>query len=342
MAHLETNDTEADEQSIFFRNFSQFISTQLPVLIQQNQATQHQLNQILQSRQEENFLGAPRSRTNQEFLMESLSNAITEFSYDVESNCTFENWFNRYRDLFTSDARNLDDAAKIRLLLRKLDTSAHTKYINLILPNAPCQFSFAETVIKLTEIFGRHQSLFNIRYKCLQNSKAESTDIFTYGGNVNKICEEFKLAQLTIEQFKCLIFVMGLKSSSELDIRTKLLSKLDSEHASITLNQLITEFERIRMIKIDSNLIQSKESDFSILVNKVEGNTDPESTDSESSESNDDQSDPSDDSCKRCGGHHSKRNCPAFNETCSFCGIKGHRFQFCFKKKAAHLQNQTK
>lgn len=94
-------------------------------------------------------------------------------------------------------------------------------------------------------------------------------DIYSYGGIVNKFCENSKLRDVSIEQFKCLVFVMGLKSHGDLDVRTKLLSKLDSEHTSITLNKLITEFERIKTLKNDSNLIQSKSTDTSILINKV-------------------------------------------------------------------------
>lgn len=180
MSDDEGNNTTQGEPE-FFRNFAQFISHQLPQLIQMNLATQQQLNQIIQTNQNEPILGAPRSKTNPEYIMESLSKAITEFSYDIESNSTFENWFNRYKDLFATDAAILDDAAKIRLLLRKLDTPAHTRYINLILPKEPSNFTFEETITKLKEIFGRHESLFNIRYKCLQNTKNESTDIFTYG-----------------------------------------------------------------------------------------------------------------------------------------------------------------
>lgn len=210
-------------QEDFFRSFMVFVQDQLPALIEQNQ-------RLIQNQSTPDNVSAPRTRTNQEFIMESLSNAITEFSYDVETNNTFENWYNRYADLFTVDARNLDDAAKIRLLLRKLDTSAHSKYVNLILPKKPHDFSFDATLIELKKIFGKHESIFNIRFKCLQTAKTEDLDVFTYGGLVNKVCEDFKLAELSIDQFKCLIFVMGLKNQSNLDIRLKLLSKLDSDH----------------------------------------------------------------------------------------------------------------
>lgn len=71
-------------------------------------------------------------------------------------------------------------------------------------------------------------------------------DIVTYQTTVNKTCEEFKLSQLSNNQFKCLIFIMGLQSKSDLEIRTKLLAKLDSHHAAITLQQLADECERLQ------------------------------------------------------------------------------------------------
>lgn len=136
----------------------------------QNQLTQTALLQFIQSSQpNEDLVSAPpRMRTDTEFLIEALSSSITEFSYDPESNSTFENWYRRYADLFTQDAQNLDDQAKVRLLLRKLDTSAHFKYTNYILPKISSDFTFNETLIKLKKIFDRRQSLFSLRYKCFQ------------------------------------------------------------------------------------------------------------------------------------------------------------------------------
>lgn len=58
---------------------------------------------------------------NQEKVLEYLSTNISEFVYDPENGITFEKWFAWYSDLFDNDARNFDNAAKVSLLLRKLD-----------------------------------------------------------------------------------------------------------------------------------------------------------------------------------------------------------------------------
>ena len=67
---------------------------------------------------------------------------ITEFTFDPENRGTFRKWFRRDEDLFDSDAKDLEDVAKIRLLLRKLDAQAHNKYTNYILPKLLKELSF--------------------------------------------------------------------------------------------------------------------------------------------------------------------------------------------------------
>lgn len=147
----------------------------------------------------------------------------------------------RYEDLFIVDAAKLDDAAKVRLMLRNLSPMVHSKYTNYILPKHARDFSFKKTVEKLTTLFGLHTSQFNIRYNCMQITKDSATDFITYAGIVNRQCELFKLNDLTLDQFKCLIFVMGLKSTTEYDMRTKMLNKLESEGDKVTLDLLSTE-----------------------------------------------------------------------------------------------------
>lgn len=71
----------------------------------------------------------------------------------------------RFEDVFVVDGVNLDDAAKVRLLLRKLDSQSHSKYINSILPKKPSDNHFEETVKILKRVFGEPESLFSVRYE---------------------------------------------------------------------------------------------------------------------------------------------------------------------------------
>ena len=120
-------------------------------LLQQLKDQQHQDHLAMQ--QLMNNFAPYRSETtnkgeNAEVLIEALAANITEFHHD-EHNLTFDMWYSRYEDLFSVDAVKLVDAAKVRLLLRKLKPMVHSKYINYILPKHARAFLFKETVEKL-------------------------------------------------------------------------------------------------------------------------------------------------------------------------------------------------
>ncbi|XP_055585498.1 uncharacterized protein K02A2.6-like [Uranotaenia lowii] len=199
---------------------------------------------------------------NPEQILESLSSNISEFVYDQENGLTFQRWFSRYQDLFENDARQLDDAAKVRLLLRKLDTLSHSRYLNYILPALPKDIDFRETVSTLKKIFGSQVSKFRKRFQCLQIVKNDMDDIIDYGGKVNRACEDFEFQNLTLDHFKCLVFVSGLKSAKHADIRARLLTKMENEtnEAPATLQSLIDEFQRLANLKEDTSMIEHQSS----------------------------------------------------------------------------------
>lgn len=315
----------------FYDQFQQMLEDQQ----RQNRVTQEALLRFLQNTPpNDSLLGAPRNRTDTEFRIEALSSSITEFSYDPETNSTFENWYRRYTDLFEQDARNLDDQAKVRLLLRKLDTSAHFKYTNYILPTLPSQFTFAETILKLKKIFDRRQSLFSLRYKCFQLSKQDDMSNLSYMGIINKSCEDIEFNLLSIDQLKCLLYVAGMKSSSDMELRTKLISKLESEHSSITLERLSDEYERLVNIKKDSTMIQrSKDFETSILVNQVSKKKFYKKPFTHKSNQN-----LASPECSYCGNSHEPNKCPARSAICNYCSRKGHWFNVCLKKKSDDLK----
>ena len=78
------------------------------------------------------------SSDNKEFLLESFANTMVEFHYDLDNdNCLFDAWFLRYAVTCSQDASKLDEPSKVRLLLRKLDNRAHSRYANFILSKKP-------------------------------------------------------------------------------------------------------------------------------------------------------------------------------------------------------------
>ncbi|CAI2738129.1 unnamed protein product, partial [Dicrocoelium dendriticum] len=147
--------------------------------------------------------------------VDNICSSISEFLYDPGAQITFESWYKRYEDLFTVDLASQADAWKVRLLLRKLGTVEHQRYTNFILPKKPRDVPFGETVRTLSQIFGEQSSLFNTRYQCLQLTKRDADDFVTYAGIVNRECERFQLGSLTEDQFKCLLFISGLRSAHD-------------------------------------------------------------------------------------------------------------------------------
>ncbi|KER24867.1 hypothetical protein T265_07592 [Opisthorchis viverrini] len=113
------------------------------------------------------------------------------------------------------------------------------------------------TIIE-TDILGRRERIYCP--PALEESvlaKREADDYVTFAGIVNRECEKFQLQSPTEDQFKCLIFVAGLQSSQESDIRTRVLSKLEHEK-DITVKDLTTECQRLRNLKHDTAMVQQK------------------------------------------------------------------------------------
>ena len=56
-----------------------------------------------------------------------LVSRLPQFTYVPEDGLTFENWFARHEDVITSDARNLSEADRTRLIVSKLDSRVRFK-----------------------------------------------------------------------------------------------------------------------------------------------------------------------------------------------------------------------
>ena len=61
---------------------------------------------------------------------------------------------------------------------------------------------------------------------------------------VNKHCNDFKSAYLTADDFKCLIFVQGLVSAEDAEIRRRVLTKFENEKG-LTLKKLAEDCQRV-------------------------------------------------------------------------------------------------
>ena len=71
----------------------------------------------------------------------------------------------------------------------------------------------------------------------------------------NKNCDDFKIGELSADNFKCLIFAQGLMSAKDAKIRRRVLSKLENE-PDLTLQKLAEDCQRIGSVRNDSKNIK--------------------------------------------------------------------------------------
>lgn len=287
------------------------------------------LTELLAAQQQQ-IADLQRTNANQagnERVIESLATGIDEFRYDPDGGIFFESWYARFEDVFKVDGQQLDDNAKVRLLLRKIGTQFHERYVNSILPKHPRDFKFEETVTKLKKLFGRQTSLFNARYQCLQYAKNDADDFSSYAASVNKHCEAFQLSKLSNDQFKALRFVCGLQSPRDADIRTRLISKLEAEESApaagdgagtiLTLENLVEECNRVINVKHDTQMIE-KGGNVKHNVNAIAHHQKPASKKKIPKTP-----------CWLCGDPHYVKECPYQNHYCNKCKKKGHKEGYC-------------
>ena len=144
---------------------------------------------------------------------------------------------------------------KIRLLLRKLETTEYNWFVDFILPKKTKELDFSETIKLLSKLFGPNTTLFHKRWKCLNTVKDNQQDFLTFAASVNKLCNDFKLAELTADYFKCLIFALGLVSAEDTKVRQRVLTKLENEQG-LTLQNLAEDCQRVISVKCDSKTIE--------------------------------------------------------------------------------------
>ena len=86
-------------------------------------------------------------------------------------------------------------------------------------------------------------------------TKMDSDDFSGFASVVNKNCDDFKLGESSADNFKCLIFVQGLVSAKDAEIRRRVLSKLESE-TDLTFQKLAEDYQRIMSVRKDSKNIE--------------------------------------------------------------------------------------
>ena len=189
------------------------------------------------------------------FNQSEILSAMDIFTYNVENDLTFEKYYRRYEDIFQIDFKSWPDQKKLRLLLRKLGSVEHSKFVDYILPKKTNELTFAEAVKLLMELYCPKTSLFHKRWKCMNLTRNEEDDFITFASIVNKHCDDFKLAELTADNFKNLVFTQGLISAKDAEIRRRVLNKLENE-PNLTLQQIAEDCQRFISVKQDSKNIE--------------------------------------------------------------------------------------
>ncbi|EYC30871.1 hypothetical protein Y032_0004g1823 [Ancylostoma ceylanicum] len=118
--------------------------------------------------------------------------------------------------------QQLTESARVRLLCEKLDSNSFEKFQRHVLPKEVTSIGFDETVETLKQLFDVKASEFTTRYQCLKLEKTDSEDYLTYTGKVNEFCERAKIHELDCDGIKCLLWIFGLKSQREAEIRQRL------------------------------------------------------------------------------------------------------------------------
>ena len=290
------------------------------LLFQQTQKEQAEMLQQQMLTQQTNFekimLASIGEKKTNFFSAEGISNLLSEFHYSPDTGNTFPAYFRRFETIFTKRCSDWTDEEKVTLLLQKLGTDENTKYANLILPKKPEEISFQETIHTLSTIFDKRDSLFHSRYKCLNIQKSENEDYLEYACTVNCLCESFKLSEISADLFKCLIFVQGLTAPRDKDIRSRILTIMESD-PNITLQKVTEECQRLINVKRDNTRIEEKNV---WKVQRVKEQRIPKTYKTQN--------------CECCGStRHTRKSCWFRNKICFNCGFKGHKGTYCRKRK---------
>ena len=108
------------------------------------------------------------------------------------------------------DCEDWTNAKEVRFLLRKLGTTEYSKFVDYILPKKTSELEFPEAVKLLSELFSPNMTLFHKRWKCFNFN---DEDYLSFASIIIKHCDDFRLAELSADDFKCLIFAQGVVSA---------------------------------------------------------------------------------------------------------------------------------
>ena len=188
------------------------------------------------------------------FSQTAIWSALETFHYVPEEDLTSEAYFRRFGDAFRIDCKSWSEQMKVRLLLEILGATEHNKFIDYLILKQTSEMSSDEAVKSLMELYCPKTSLFHKRWKCINLTRKEGQDYTTFASVVNRHCDNFGLSLLLDNNFKVLIFIQGLVSTKDAELRRQALNRLEKE-PNITLQQLAEECQKIILEKQNSKNI---------------------------------------------------------------------------------------
>lgn len=306
-----------------------------------NQTVQIDVNSLMAliMQQQQEFLKALRP-TRDNDKVRQIADQIEVYHHDPNSPRDFDHWYNRYSSLFLVDGVLLLDAEKCSIVVRRLGADEHARFTDYIRPKGPEDLTLKETIAALKKLYAKKKSLFKARLDFLGAAKGPDEDASLYGARINRLHDDFKMDEMSGEHFKCLIFILGLQSPSDQDIRARLLQTLEKDPDNTTIDTFIDEVNRIRSLKEDLSIAPAgqphatvkkvqqkprddrKQNDRKHRPRRREGGPQKPKSDSKPTMP-----------CWLCGGMHWTRDCSYKANKCRDCQVTGHREGYCASAK---------
>ena len=86
---------------------------------------------------------------------------------------------------------------------------------------------------------------------CLRAAKTTSENYFTYAGRINTLVQKIDFSKMTEDQFKYVLFIVGLNSAEESDVDTE-----ESDENKLTIDKLVIESQRFVSLRSDNRAIE--------------------------------------------------------------------------------------
>lgn len=250
--------------------------------------------------------------------IDTIARNIIDFHHDPDTGNTFDQWYKRYTDSFDGVITGLSEPDLIRLLLMKLSPAVYRSFDDYIMPKKPGEMTLAENVEVLTKLFGNKKSIFSIRFECLNLEKLPSDDYYVYAGKVNNMTEQSEWSKMNKDDLKCLFFILGLRDSSDTELRLRLLTLMDrnSEASKKTsIDDLVKEIGRIKCLLNDTKLVEVQQP-IAPTINAISSDVSSKKPWTKRP-------------CRHCGGPHYDNKCTFRENKCKTCGKFGHKDGYC-------------